>query len=204
MQFSQRSQPLCTSTATRSPTRNSSTSGPSAATVPAYSWPMTNGPGGCPGSVRCSTFTSVPQIDAQSTFISTSPVPGSATVILSTRSSSASCSTTAFIFVGIAIDNSPVLWARTFREVARRQVEAVALGGREGLVVTGVGVAHDAGAGIGGENALETARGVRGAVGDHDHARVDRVADADAAAVVHAHPGGARGCVQERVQDGPV
>src|SRR2546422_682357 len=77
MQFSQRSQPLWTSTATRSPTRNSSTPGPRAATVPAYSWPITNCPAGWPWSVRCSTFTSVPQIDATSIFSSASPSPGS-------------------------------------------------------------------------------------------------------------------------------
>ncbi len=43
-----------------------------------------------------------------------------------------------------------------------------------------------------------------GAVGDDDHAGVDRVADPDAAAVVDADPGRARGDVQQRVQDRPV
>ena len=41
-------------------------------------------------------------------------------------------------------------------------------------------------------------------VGDDDHAAVDRVADPDAAAVVDAHPGGAGGDIEERVQDRPV
>src|SRR6266542_3165978 len=89
MQFSQRSQPLCTSTATRSPTRNSSIPGPSAATVPAYSWPMMNWPSGWPTSFRWSTFTSVPQIDATLTFSSASPGPGSGTGQACTRMSSA-------------------------------------------------------------------------------------------------------------------
>ena len=42
------------------------------------------------------------------------------------------------------------------------------------------------------------------AVGEHDHAGVDRVADPDAAAVVDADPGRARRDVDERVQDRPV
>ena len=76
--------------------------------------------------------------------------------------------------------------------------------GVERLVVAGVGVAHDARAGIGREHALEPLRRVVGAVGDDDHAGVDRVADPDAAAVVDADPGRARRRVQERVQDRPV
>ena len=54
------------------------------------------------------------------------------------------------------------------------------------------------------EDALEALCRVVGAVGDDDHPRVDRVADPDAAAVVDAHPGRARGHVHERVQDRPV
>jgi hypothetical protein len=65
-------------------------------------------------------------------------------------------------------------------------------------------VPHDAGAGIGREHALETLRRRVGAVGEHDHARVDRVADADAAAVMDAHPGRACCDVDERVEDRPV
>src|SRR5438445_6388390 len=108
MQFSQRSQPLCTSTATRSPTRNSSTSGPRTATVPAYSWPMMNCPSGWPWSLRWSTFTSVPQIEATSTFRSTSPGPSSGTGQVCTRISSAPCRTTAFIVDGIDISSPPL------------------------------------------------------------------------------------------------
>src|SRR2546428_833738 len=72
MQFSQRSQPLWTSTATRSPTRNSSTPGPRAATVPAYSWPITHCPAGwSPGPrgtilfVHGSSMASTPTFDLQ-------------------------------------------------------------------------------------------------------------------------------------------
>ena len=43
-----------------------------------------------------------------------------------------------------------------------------------------------------------------GAVGHHHHAGVDGAADADPAAVVDAHPGGARGGVEQGVQDRPV
>src|SRR5207244_4154297 len=82
-------QPLWTSTATRSPTRNSSTPGPRAATVPAYSWPITNCPAGWPWSVRCSTFTSVPQIDPTSIFSSASPSPRPGPGHASTRMTSA-------------------------------------------------------------------------------------------------------------------
>ena len=76
--------------------------------------------------------------------------------------------------------------------------------GVERLVVAGVGMAHDAGARIGGEHPLEPLRRIRAAVGEHDHAGMDRVADPDAAAVVDADPGRARRRVQERVQDRPV
>ena len=43
--------------------------------------------------------------------------------------------------------------------------------------------------GIAGQHALEACRGLGRAVGDDDHAGVQAVADADAAAVVDAHPG---------------
>src|SRR5207244_13640227 len=50
--------------------------------------------------------------------------------------------------------------------------------------VAGVGVTEHAHSGIAGKNALESALGIFGAVGDDDHAGVLRVTDADAAAVV--------------------
>ena len=43
-----------------------------------------------------------------------------------------------------------------------------------------------------------------GAVGDDDHAGVNRVPDADAAAVVQRHPAGAAGGVEHRVEQRPV
>ena len=65
-------------------------------------------------------------------------------------------------------------------------------------------MADDAHAGIAGQHALEPPVGLGRAVGDDHHAGVDRVADADAAAVVDRHPGGAGGGVEQRVQDRPV
>ena len=58
----------------------------------------------------------------------------------------------------------------------------------DGFRVAGVGVADDAQAGVAGEDALEAAIHFVGAIGDHDHSGVLRVADADAAAVVDGHP----------------
>ena len=70
--------------------------------------------------------------------------------------------------------------------------------------VAGVGVTHDARARVGGQHPLEPFGCVGRAVGDDDHAGVDRVADPDPAAVVDADPGRARGDVQQGVQDRPV
>ena len=60
-------------------------------------------------------------------------------------------------------------------------------------LVARVGVAHDAGAGIVRQHALDAARALVGAVRDDLRAGVDRAADADAAAVVQRDPGGAGG-----------
>ena len=46
--------------------------------------------------------------------------------------------------------------------------------------------------------------GLARAVGDDHHAGVERVADADAAAVMHGHPRRARRRVEQRIQHGPV
>ena len=67
-----------------------------------------------------------------------------------------------------------------------------------------VGVPHHARARIVREHALDAQRAVVGAVGDDLDSRVDRAPDADAAAVVHGDPGGARGDAEQRVQDRPV
>ena len=71
-------------------------------------------------------------------------------------------------------------------------------------LVAGVGVAHDAGARVGGQHALELLRGQRGAVGDAHHSGVDRAPDAHAASVMDGDPGGARGGVDQRVEQRPV
>src|SRR5438067_2201859 len=69
------------------------------------------------------------------------------------------------------------------REV--RRARAVCAREVDRFGVAGVDVAQHAHPGIGGEDALESALRLVGAVGDHHHAGVLRVADADAAAVVH-------------------
>ena len=89
----------------------------------------------------------------------------------------------------------------TRRPEAASAARARALGGVERLVVARVGVAHHARARIGREHALEPLGRLVGAVGDDDHARVDRVADPDAAAVVDADPRRARRHV-ERARSG--
>ena len=65
-------------------------------------------------------------------------------------------------------------------------------------------MADDADAGIAGEHALEPAVGIGRAVGDDHHPGVNRIADADAAAVVDRHPRRAGGGVQQGVQQRPV
>src|SRR5207247_399762 len=84
------------------------------------------------------------------------------------------------------------------------QVEAVAPGPGDRLRVASVGVAHDAGARVGRQHALEPPRRVGAAVGDDDHAGVDRITDADAAAVVDGDPRRAGRRVHEGVEDRPV
>ena len=63
---------------------------------------------------------------------------------------------------------------------------------------------RDADPGVAGQHALEPFVRVTRAVGDDHHAGMQRVADADAAAVMDRHPGGAGRCVEQRVQDRPV
>ncbi len=76
--------------------------------------------------------------------------------------------------------------------------------GRLRLFVTGVEVPDDAHARIRREHALEPLGRRLGAVGDDDHAGVDRVADADATAVMDADPRRSGCDVDERIQDRPV
>ena len=96
------------------------------------------------------------------------------------------------------------LWPWRWLRPDARQVEVPFARGLERLGVAGVGVPHHARAGIGREHALEPFCRVRAPVGEHHHPAVDRVADADAAAVMDADPRRARGRVEERVQDRPV
>ena len=63
------------------------------------------------------------------------------------------------------------------------QVECVLARSPHRLVVAGVGMPHHAGAGIGRQHPLEPLGRIGAAVGEDDHAGVDRVADPDAAAV---------------------
>ena len=85
-----------------------------------------------------------------------------------------------------------------------RDVHAALARDLDGAFVAGIHVAHHAHARIGGQDALQLARGQLGAVGDDDHARVLAVADARAATVVDAHPGRPGGRVDERVEERPV
>ena len=71
-------------------------------------------------------------------------------------------------------------------------------------LVAGIGVAEDPHRWIGGQNALEPPSRRLGSVGDDDLTRVKRIADADTASVMHAHPGRAAGCIEESVQNRPV
>src|SRR5919202_1597434 len=94
--------------------------------------------------------------------------------------------------------------ARSFSGGPTRRFETVFARRLPRLVIAGVEMAQDTRARIGRQHALETLRALVGPVGDHDHARVDRIADADPAAMVHAHPR-RTGCrVQEGVEDRPV
>src|SRR5438067_9458549 len=100
------------------------------------------------------------------------------------------------------VTSSPMLSTRMLPNM--RHAWPLRRGKRERFVVPGVGVAQDAHRRIVRQHALEPPRRRVGAVGDDDDARVLRVAHADAAAVVHADPRGARGAVDERVQEDPV
>ena len=69
-----------------------------------------------------------------------------------------------------------------------RQVDPALSGDFSGDLVASIGMAHHAGAGIGGENAVQSLVGQVGAVGNYDHARVDRAADTNAAAMMNTYP----------------
>ena len=88
--------------------------------------------------------------------------------------------------------------------VEHRDPDADLAGGLLGDLVARVGVPQHPRAGVVGEHPGDLVVRRVGALGDDHHAGVDRLADADAAAVVHRHPGGAGRGVEQRVEDRPV
>ena len=85
-----------------------------------------------------------------------------------------------------------------------RQVQVVLARARDGLVVARIGMPHHAGGRIVPQHARQPRIGLDAAVAHDHHAGVLREAHAHAAAVVQRHPGGARGAVEQRVQQRPV
>src|SRR5688500_16328494 len=88
--------------------------------------------------------------------------------------------------------------------VYHRHPDAEPLSSLYCLAIPRVGVADDAHAGVGSEDALEAGRGLRRAVG-HDYLPgVDAVTYAYSSPVVDRHPGRPTNRVDKRVQDRPV
>src|SRR5690606_20947383 len=85
-----------------------------------------------------------------------------------------------------------------------RQLQPLLLRAVDGDVIAGIGVAHDAGAGVVPQHALDAAVGGLAAVAHDHHAGVLRVAHAHAAAVVQADPGRAAGDVEHGIEQRPV
>src|SRR5690606_5365615 len=85
-----------------------------------------------------------------------------------------------------------------------RHLQPLLLRAVDGDVIAGIGVAHDAGAGVVPQHALDAAVGGFAAVADDHHTGVLRVAHAHAAAVVQADPGRAAGDVEHGVEQRPV
>ncbi len=76
------------------------------------------------------------------------------------------------------------------------QIQLILPGALKRFVVSGIGVAHHARGGVVPQHARDAPRRFGGAVADHHHAGVLRIADADAAAVMDRDPGGARRAVR--------
>src|SRR5438309_10970692 len=85
-----------------------------------------------------------------------------------------------------------------------RKVDAGPLRELDRLGIPRVGVPHHSAAGIRREDAAELLAAEGRAVGDGHHPRMDRVADADAAAVMHRYPRRSRRRVEEGVEDRPA
>src|SRR3954470_2302113 len=98
------------------------------------------------------------------------------------------------IFILLISSSNPISLA-AFAE--HRNLQALRARGCFGLFVARVNVARDAEAGVVREHAVEALRGLGRAVGDRDLSGVQRVAYADAAAVVERDPRRAARGVEE-------
>ena len=85
-----------------------------------------------------------------------------------------------------------------------RAIDAVLAGEVDGSLIAGVGMADHPHPRVGGEHPLQPVRHRRRAVGNHHHASMDRVSDANPTAVMDRDPAGPGGGVHQRVQDGPI
>ena len=85
-----------------------------------------------------------------------------------------------------------------------RQLQPLLLRAFDGFGVAGIGVAHDARAGVVPQHAGDAGVGFFRAIADDHEAGVLRVAHADAAAVMERYPGGAAGGVEQRIEQRPV
>lgn len=71
-------------------------------------------------------------------------------------------------------------------------------------VVPGIDMAHHTRRRIVGEDSFELLGGKVAAVGDRDLSGVDRPTDPDSSAVMEAHPGRTRACIDEPIEKRPV
>ena len=85
-----------------------------------------------------------------------------------------------------------------------RQLQPLLLRAFDGFGVAGIGVAHDARAGVVPQHAGDAGVGFFRAIADDHEAGVLRVAHADAAAVMERNPGRAAGGAEQRVEQRPV
>ena len=83
-------------------------------------------------------------------------------------------------------------------------MDALAARRRFGFLVARINVARDAKTRVVRQHAIETQGSLVSAVGDRDLSGVQRVADADASAVMKRNPTRAARRVEQRIQDGPI